>query len=700
MPLKTPKSRTGTPAEELQATKAPAKSYSLLLSGLCMMLAGFLYINTLNHDFAVDDSSQIVKNRIVQKGPAGIGEILNTPYRAGYSDEKESIYRPLSMIVFALEWGISPEDPKPGHIVNIVLYMLLAAVVFNTYRLMLPDGSPAIPFLAALLFTAHPLHTEVVANIKSLDEILCLLFSLIAINCFIRWGRGASVLYAAIGTASALLAVFSKEIAVTLVILIPFSMWYFSNAARKKIIPATALSAVVVALYLVQRVRVLGALSNFEQISDINNSLAAADGDLSLQLPTAIMLMGKYLLMLFVPWPLSRDYAYQTFPNVSLTEPAALLSLAVILVLIYYVIKNIKKRSPVVYGIAFFAITIALVSNILFLIEAPFGERFTFMPSFGFGLAFTVFLSRIFRNKNAETGPVNFIKSLAANRATVIIVITMTTVFSFLTVYRNPAWKDDFSLYLADLPTCPKSARLHFGYGKSLILLKAVEEKDPVAKKDLINEGITELETAVELAPGYLQVWYMLGETYAKERKDYKLALNCFRNAWSNIYEKDDAYFNSRGIAYGELKKYDSAFSDFRRAIDLSPQNAAYQCNLANYLIFGNKPEEARGVLEKTLKQHPESATARYLMGNYFASRSEFITAISWYDSAISAKPDYASAWKHAGNSFGMLKKYDQALKYMLKAEQLEPGDERNRMNIVMTYKALGRDAEAQAFLQ
>ena len=43
--------------------------------------------------------------------------------------------------------------------------------------------------VASLLFIAHPLHTEVVANIKSRDEILCYMFFLLSLITMIDYVR-------------------------------------------------------------------------------------------------------------------------------------------------------------------------------------------------------------------------------------------------------------------------------------------------------------------------------------------------------------------------------------------------------------------------------------------------------------------------------------------------------------------------------
>src|SRR6185369_7431243 len=95
----------------------------------------------------------------------------------GYTNVKNLVaggrYRPLSVITFAIEIGIfGPGHPAKSHFVNIVLYGLLVVMLFKFMRDHLFKNNSLIPFIAALIFAIHPIHTEVVANIKSRDEIM------------------------------------------------------------------------------------------------------------------------------------------------------------------------------------------------------------------------------------------------------------------------------------------------------------------------------------------------------------------------------------------------------------------------------------------------------------------------------------------------------------------------------------------------
>ena len=73
-----------------------------------------------------------------------------------------------------------------GHLVNVLLYGVCCGLLFLILVRILPRRDAFLPLLTTLLFVAHPIHTEVVANIKSRDEILALLASLASLGLCIR----------------------------------------------------------------------------------------------------------------------------------------------------------------------------------------------------------------------------------------------------------------------------------------------------------------------------------------------------------------------------------------------------------------------------------------------------------------------------------------------------------------------------------
>ena len=167
------------------------------------ILAIGLYAQSLSFGYVLDDTMVIEKNQFVQKGFDGIGDIFRFESFRGYFGEQKQLlegdrYRPFSLATFAAEIGLFGKGKTFfGHFINLLLYALTAILLYRVLLFMFPKEEEtasnietsnfklqtflSIPFLATLLFIAHPLHVEVVANIKGRDEILALLGELSAL---------------------------------------------------------------------------------------------------------------------------------------------------------------------------------------------------------------------------------------------------------------------------------------------------------------------------------------------------------------------------------------------------------------------------------------------------------------------------------------------------------------------------------------
>ena len=104
-----PNKREKFAAAQAEMKSAPASVLTKSQVPVCgpllpAILGFFVYANTLNHGFALDDYAAILENLSTQKGWAAIGEIFRTSYRYGYFLLAEELYRPLTNAIFASFW--------------------------------------------------------------------------------------------------------------------------------------------------------------------------------------------------------------------------------------------------------------------------------------------------------------------------------------------------------------------------------------------------------------------------------------------------------------------------------------------------------------------------------------------------------------------------------------------------------------------
>ena len=108
-------------------------------------------------------------------------------------------YRPLTSLSFKLDWLLSPGSPFQFHLTNLLLHALVTHL-FHTLLLSLSlPSSSSTALTAALLFAAHPIHTEAVAGVVGRAELLSALFFILTLLVHRRhgWSVGASLLAAA-----------------------------------------------------------------------------------------------------------------------------------------------------------------------------------------------------------------------------------------------------------------------------------------------------------------------------------------------------------------------------------------------------------------------------------------------------------------------------------------------------------------------
>ena len=137
-----------------------------------------IYTNTLGHGFVLDDPLAIELNKHVTSGFSGIIDIIKGGYRE--NNFGGQLYRPVSLIQFAIEWQLSPNNPFIHHGFNVLWYAVSVVMVFLVISQWFSKQNILFPLIVALLFAVHPVHTEVVANIKSRDEIMSMFFVLSA----------------------------------------------------------------------------------------------------------------------------------------------------------------------------------------------------------------------------------------------------------------------------------------------------------------------------------------------------------------------------------------------------------------------------------------------------------------------------------------------------------------------------------------
>jgi len=587
---------------------------SLVIALLLGVVAFAIYANTLKNGYVLDDSSAISENKIVMKGTSAIPEILSTPYRRGYVVTSNDLYRPLSLVLLAIEYQFFGPDPKMNHLANILLYALCVMTLFFFLDRFFERKKTAVAFIASLLFVLHPIHTEVVANIKSSDELLCFFFAFLSLNIFLKYLDSGKMMQLLLGCFCFFLSLLSKETVATFLAIIPLIFFFYRNENKRRSIYITGGSVIVLLVFLWVRFSVLSAYAanHVTNVLVIDNALAAPNLSFESRVATAILILGKYISLLFVPYPLICDYSYNTIPYVHFGNLWVVLSSVVYLALAIYGIRGVFKRNkdPYAFAILFFLVTISLFTNIPFLIGATMGERFMFFGSVGFCLAAALLIEK-WVGCTDGIGILKHPKVLG-------IIIPLSLIYASVTLGRNSDWVDNYTLYMTDIAKAPNSARLNYFLGLELETTIAQNEKDAQKQNDLRKEGLTYLSRSVAIEPDFSDAQAALGNTYVFFSQ-YDSAEVHEKRALE-LYPISDKNTSNLAFIYYRQKKYQQAIELSWKAIALNPDYINPFTNLGRCYLSIGKNDSAVYVLHKAISVDANNIYPYSILASYYQS--------------------------------------------------------------------------------
>lgn len=611
---------------EKQQVATSTFDFNAWLPALLLGILGFvLYANTLSHGWALDDYSVIKDNFVTQKGMEGIGTLMSTEYRYGYWNSTGSLYRPLSLVMFAIEWQYFPDNPYIGHFMNVLLYAITAMALFFTLCNLLKNNSLAIPFFITLLYIAHPMHVEVVANIKSRDEILAMLFSMATLNYLLKYfdSKKMTALVMALLTYS--IALFSKESSITFLAIFPLAIYFFREIPTANNLKTTALMLIPAVIFLLIRQKVLGDQTLLESISPLDNTIVQ-DG--IPKLAGALAMMSVYFKTLFFPNTLVSDLGFNAIPLSGWGDLKTLIALALNVAFVAYAITNFKKKDPIVFGILFFYITFSISSNIFITIGTSYGERLVYASSLGFILSFVFLIYKFV--KTSSNLDENVFKFMSKSPVFTAILGAFCLFFAFKTVARNPVWKDSFSLYEADIQQYANGAKLNYHYALELTK-KGRDTEDKNLKKQLLDKAIQHFNQSLSIYPNYKDAYGEMGLAYFYAGDNNKAMENYLK---ANEIQPDAKIYSNMGMIYFQQQNVVEAQKVYEKALQIDPRYVDGMRNLGSCLAMQGKFKEAIPYFKKAIEFRPNEAILYFFLGSAYRDSGDAATGQQYLNKA------------------------------------------------------------------
>ncbi|MFA6582890.1 MAG: tetratricopeptide repeat protein [Elusimicrobiaceae bacterium] len=455
-------------------------------------------------------------------------------------------YQPLTTLSFILERAVFGTNPPVSHLINILLHFINSVLVFELVKIIVSDRRKA--FLAALLFSIHPMHVESVAWVAERKDVLYSVFYLAALTLYARYCAAEKIpargRLAALALVSGLFvcALLAKAMAMTL----PFALLFLDYLGEKKLtlrrilekVPFAAL-AFIFALLAVHTQGKSGYIAAFS-LQKLTGGICIASGNM-------LFYFWKFVtpvrLSVFYPYPGNGVYSVPAH-----YYPAPFILAAALFLLWHFG----RKATPLAgWGIAFFTVTIFPCLQLVPVGFSLAAEHYTYLPYLGLLIPLA---DAFWRQSDKLSGRGKQIMAFCC--AFYLLALgggAMARCFS---------WRDSVALWsgvLARYPSCTIA---------------------------LNNRGLA----------------YSNSGRYALAVRDFAAAIKL---------DPKSAMFHSN-MAASLAKNGDTAaaLESARAAVELDPNNADALVNYGNLCLFKGEKEAARAAYHKALQISPAHTTA------------------------------------------------------------------------------------------
>jgi Tfp pilus assembly protein PilF len=570
---------------------------------IIILTALFLYGKTVKFEYVLDDILFITSHPIVQQGVSGIATIFSERSLDYISTEGgQQPYRPLTLVTFAIEKTLFDNNPAIAHFVNVILLLLLSLGIFELLMTWFPKIHKHILFIVVLLFIAHPIHTEVIANVKSRDELLNMLFGIYSLLFFWKYNSQSNKRDLAVSVIFFMLALLSKESAVTWLAIYPLSLFFFNDETVLKSVKKSVVF-IVPALLFIMVWFLVNRSSGPEETNDIINNVLFGASSLQESIATKIYILGNYLWLLLIPVTLSWDYSFNQIPLVGFNSIPVWATLVVIGGLTYWTVRNFTSRKIAVFWILFFASTLSLSSNLVIEIGATMAERFLFIPSLAFVFALAWGLLKLFKVDLSTFTGIHKTKYL-------LVIILVFGLYSAKTMRRINVWENDFTLAESGVLNAPNSSRTQFNLAVHA-QNKAKLEPNARKQRSLFELSESSYKSSLEIYPAYSECRYNLGVMYFETGRT-ALALQEYKTNITHNPNHENS-LNNIGIIYFNERNYDEASMYFEKVIQVNPAHPDAIGNLGAIAHNQGDLEKAIFYYEKSIAVDP---TNQLIVGN------------------------------------------------------------------------------------
>lgn len=607
---------------------------------LILVLTFLLYGNTIKNKYALDDNYVTItnpdrpNNPKIEKGIRGIPKIFSSHYID--SKQQSFEYRPIVLATFAIEYQFFGCNPHINHFINLLLYALTNCILFMLLIRVLKGYNYLFPILIVLLFIIHPIHTEVVANIKSRDELLSFLFGMCSLLFAQKYIESKNIKFIIISMFFIFIGLLCKKTAILFIPIIPLTYYFFNPIKTKQLILFSLSTTITFASFSILKKILLTAESGARVFAFFENPLFYETNILN-KISLALYSIGYYIKLLVIPHPLCCYYGYNTIPLAKFTSPFVIISFLFHISIFIYALIKIKEKNILAFGILFYLIGIFPFTNLLSVPTGIIAERYIYFATFGYCLCIAFFLLKFFKIDLKEQS-----KKIPPTFYLVLFIIFIF--HSSITISRNAKWKDEMTLFKNDCKNFENSCNLQYITGNKLYL-EMINTPSGAKKDALITEMTSHFKRALKLM-----------EDGVKE------------------YPKDYTTLNNIGTIYVNIfNDAKSAQPYFKKSLLLKPTDEVTQYNYAFCFEKKNLEDSAIIFYEKMITNQTNYLPVYSQLRALYLKKMDFDKTIECDKKAVNISQKDARLYINLGNSYISNKDTLNGIIQFEKAIELEP---------------------------
>lgn len=538
-------------------SQSASKSFDTLRACLVFLCACAVYFPALHNQFALDDLIHIVHNSAIQNREAWGPLFWSATYPG-------NLFRPLTNVSYAISFEIFGLTALPYHVTNILLH---AATSAGIYFLLIRLSMRPLALATALLFAVHPLHVEAVANVSGRAELLAAFFVVLTLHLFLthidaRSSDRAALLPLFAASISFLAAVLCKESAIALLGL-AILLIYARDRKIKNFIPALLCLGLICVLFAAWRSIALGMVSPATSDTELlDNPLVALN--VVPRILLALALLGKYVALSVIPYPLSADYSFAAIdPGIFWGDIQNWLNLLLTVLLVGVSLYSFRKDKALAFLSMWFFICFAITANIFFPIGTIFAERLAYLPSLGIVGLLVVCAHRYL--------------ALSVGR---IALCLIGAAYMLETWGQSRVWQDNTTLHSYQMTISPESAKTLVNFG---MVVRNSGDADGASAY---------FRQALQIYPHFANAAYGLGSTYTM--KGMPSGAEHWYHEALKISPTHVPSLEALGRLYLNNGKNEEARLQFEKVLSIDENSTAARLGLFALLLNEGKYEEAR----------------------------------------------------------------------------------------------------------